>query len=95
MRTITAITLRAESVSERCEIAVENCNLGRGRCEHSVVNLSPIMARRFMEFTLLTLSSRSPAPNAAFFIHAKIEENLCVFFGRSLFFVSLLSTLLF
>jgi hypothetical protein len=34
-----------------------------------------------MEFTLLTLH----ALNAAFFIHAKIEENLCVFFGRSLF----------
>jgi hypothetical protein len=83
--TITAI-MRVES--ERCEIAVENCNLGRWEANihtHTpashVVNLSPIMARRFMEFTLLTLH----ALNAAFFIHAKIEENLCVFFGRSLF----------
>lgn len=32
-----------------------------------------------------TPHSTMRALNAAFFIHAKIEENLCVFFGRSLF----------
>lgn len=71
-------------IEKRCEIAVENCNLGSKRMPNTLCS-QPFSNNGTKIYGVHTPHSTMRALNAAFFIHAKIEENLCVFFGRSLF----------